>query len=81
MTVFREKGDRVADLSAAGFGDYIAERIRAEHISISARWLERLRGFLTVEANDVFPTADLDVKRSPHSRLRSYETRSAMGVV
>ena len=49
----------MADLTAAGFGEVIAQRIRDEHISISARWLERLRGLLAVEANDVFPTDHL----------------------
>ena len=47
------------DLTAAGFGDQIAERISAEHVPISVRWLERLRGLLTVEANEVFPTEQL----------------------
>jgi len=46
----------LADLSAADFADLIAERIRAEHVSISARWLDRLRAFLSLDANDVFPT-------------------------
>ena len=49
----------MSDLTAAGFGDQIAERISAEHASISVRWLERLRGLLTVEANEVFPTEQL----------------------
>jgi signal transduction histidine kinase len=47
------------DLTAADFGDVIAERIRAEHRSISGRWLERLRGLLPVDVNEVFPTEDL----------------------
>jgi len=47
------------DFTAAGFGDLIAERIQAEHIELSARWLERLKGLLSVEANDVFPTEHL----------------------
>lgn len=49
----------MSDLTAAGFGDQIADRISAEHVPISARWLERLRGLLTVEANEVFPTEQL----------------------
>jgi signal transduction histidine kinase len=49
----------LSDLTAAGFGDLMAERISAEHLSISARWLERLRDLLTVEANEVFPTEHL----------------------
>jgi signal transduction histidine kinase len=49
----------LADLTATDFGDLIAERIHAEHVSISVRWLERLRALLPVEANDVFPTNQL----------------------
>ena len=49
----------MSDLTAAAFGNQIAERISAEHVSISVRWLERLRGLLTVEANEVFPTEQL----------------------
>jgi signal transduction histidine kinase len=49
----------LADLTAANFGDLIAERIRAEHVAISARWLERLKGMLSVETNEVFPTDQL----------------------
>jgi signal transduction histidine kinase len=46
-------------MTAAGFGDLIAERIRTEHVAISARWLDRLRDLLPVDANDVFPTEHL----------------------
>jgi len=49
----------VADPTAASFGGVIAARIRAEHIAISARWLERLRDLLTVEPNEVFPSEHL----------------------
>jgi signal transduction histidine kinase len=49
----------VSDLTATAFGDQIADRISAEHVAISVRWLERLRGLLTVEANEVFPTEQL----------------------
>ena len=49
----------MSDLTAAGFGDLIAERISAEHLTISIRWLERLRGLLSVEANEVFPSEKL----------------------
>ena len=49
----------MADITAADFADLIAERIRAEHITLSARWLERLRGMVSVEANEVFPTEHL----------------------
>lgn len=46
----------MADLAAADFNALIAARIKAEHVAISARWLDRLRGLLSVDANDVFPT-------------------------
>ena len=49
----------MSDLTAADFGDLIAGRIRAEHLSISARWLERLRELLPVDVNEVFPTEEL----------------------
>jgi len=49
----------VSDLTAARFGDQIAARISAEHINIAVRWLERLRGLLTVETNEVFPSEQL----------------------
>ena len=46
----------MADLTAADFADMIAERLSAEHVSLSGRWLERLLGLLSVDAKDVFPT-------------------------
>jgi len=49
----------MADSAATSFGDLIAARIRAEHVPISARWLERLRDLLTVEPNEVFPSKHL----------------------
>jgi signal transduction histidine kinase len=49
----------LADLTATDFGELIAERIHAEHVSISVRWLERLRALLSVGANEVFPTDQL----------------------
>lgn len=49
----------MADLTAADFADLIAQRITAEHVSISVRWLERLRDLLAADANDVFPTDHL----------------------
>ena len=41
------------------FGDIIAERIRAEHQVLAARWFERLVDLLPVDARDVFPTESL----------------------
>jgi signal transduction histidine kinase len=49
----------LADRTAADFSNLIASRIAAEHVSISARWLERLRTVLTVDANEIFPTEHL----------------------
>jgi len=49
----------LADLTATDFGDLIAERIHAEHVSISSRWLDRLRDHLSVEENAIFPTDQL----------------------
>ena len=49
----------MADLTATDFGDLIAERIHHEHVSISVRWLERLRTLLSVEENEIFPTDQL----------------------
>ena len=41
------------------FGDRIAERMRAEHQVLAARWFERLVELLPVDARDVFPTESL----------------------
>ena len=49
----------MADLTSADFHAFIAERIEAEHVAISARWLERLCDLLIVGPNEVFPTEDL----------------------
>ena len=49
----------MADLTAADFAHAIAERISKEHVSLSARWLERLMGLLSVEPGEVFPTKEL----------------------
>ena len=44
---------------AADFGNLIAERIRAEHVSISSRWLEPLHQLLPVEITEIFPSEEL----------------------
>ncbi len=49
----------MTDYVATDFGDVLAERIRAAHQVIAARWLERLRALLPVEANEVFPGPEL----------------------
>ena len=41
------------------FGDLIADRMRAEHRELAARWFARLLDLLPVEARDVFPTESL----------------------
>ena len=41
------------------FHDGLADRLRAEHASLAARWFERLRALLPVDARDVFPTESL----------------------
>jgi signal transduction histidine kinase len=41
------------------FGDLIADRMRAEHRALAARWFDRLLDLLPVEARDVFPTESL----------------------
>jgi signal transduction histidine kinase len=46
-------------LVAHGFGNFIAERMTAEHRMLASRWLDRLNAVLPVEPNDVFPTHDL----------------------
>src|SRR5438874_13426253 len=42
-----------------GFAEAIAERIRAEHTVLAARWFQRLRELLPVEATEVFPSESL----------------------
>jgi signal transduction histidine kinase len=42
-----------------GFADVLAERMRAEHTALAARWFEHLRGLLPVDAGEVFPSASL----------------------
>lgn len=41
------------------FGDVIAERLRAEHRALAARWFERLLDILPVNAREIFPTESL----------------------
>jgi signal transduction histidine kinase len=49
----------VTDYVATDFGDLLAERIRAAHELIAARWLERLSALLPVDANEVFSGQEL----------------------
>jgi len=41
------------------FGNLIADRIRAEHQALAARWFEQLLDLLPVEAREIFPTDSL----------------------
>lgn len=47
------------ELKVADFGGVIADRIRAEHVTLAARWLDRLRALIPVEASAVFPSEAL----------------------
>lgn len=49
----------MTELTASGFKDLIAERIRAAHLEIATRWLDRLRALLPVDTNDIFPADQL----------------------
>jgi signal transduction histidine kinase len=44
---------------APGFRETLAERIRAEHQTLAARWLARLRQLLPLDAGEIFPGSDL----------------------
>jgi signal transduction histidine kinase len=46
-------------MTSTDFGDLIADRMRAEHRALAARWFERLLDLLPVDARDVFPTETL----------------------
>ena len=46
-------------LTAQDYPAMIAARMTAERLSLSAKWLGRLRELLTVAANDVFPSEQL----------------------
>jgi signal transduction histidine kinase len=41
------------------FADAIARRLRGEHKALAARWFDRLRDVLPVDARDIFPTDSL----------------------
>src|SRR4051794_37555867 len=49
----------MTSLTAEDYQALIAARIAAERLTLSARWLSRLRELLTVSANDVFPSEQL----------------------
>jgi signal transduction histidine kinase len=46
-------------MAITGFADFLADRMYAEHAVLAARWFERLREVLPVDATEVFPTESL----------------------
>jgi signal transduction histidine kinase len=42
-----------------GFGDIIADRMRAEHTVLAAKWFDKLAAILPVDATEVFPSSSL----------------------
>jgi signal transduction histidine kinase len=46
-------------LTAQEYPALIAARIAAQRLSLASQWLSRLRGLLTVSANEVFPSEEL----------------------
>lgn len=49
----------MGESTAADFGGLIAARLRAENVTLSTRWLERLRALLPVPASEIFPSENL----------------------
>jgi signal transduction histidine kinase len=49
----------MTSVTAEDYAAVIAHRIAAERLTLSARWLARLRELLTVAANEVFPSEQL----------------------
>ena len=49
----------MTSMTAEGYSTVISQRIAAERLTLSARWLARLRELLTVTANEVFPSEQL----------------------
>jgi signal transduction histidine kinase len=47
------------DAAARQFRSFVADRLRAEHVTLAARWLERLKDVLRLPASEVFPTDSL----------------------
>lgn len=47
------------EFTAADYRSLVAQRLRAEHITLAARWLERLKELIPVSAMQVFPTDTL----------------------
>jgi signal transduction histidine kinase len=56
---FRPSEESMQEFTAADYRSLIAQRIRAEHVSLAARWLERLQDLIPVSAMEVFPTNTL----------------------
>jgi len=49
----------MTSFTAEGYASVIADRIAAERLTLSAKWLARLREVLTVTPNEVFPSEQL----------------------
>ena len=47
------------DAAARQVRAFVAARLRAEHVTLAARWLERLKDVLELPASEVFPTDSL----------------------
>jgi signal transduction histidine kinase len=49
----------VTTTAADNYATVVSQRVHAERLVLAGRWLEQLRGLLTVDANEVFPTDQL----------------------
>jgi signal transduction histidine kinase len=49
----------VTTTAAENYATVLSQRVGAARLVLAGRWLERLKGLLTVEANDVFPSDEL----------------------
>ena len=45
--------------AAENYATVLSQRVGAERLVLAGRWLERLKGLLTVDANEVFPSDEL----------------------
>src|SRR5262245_9316103 len=57
--IVREVSSATHFMISTHFVGVIAERMRAEHRALAARWFERLLHLLPVDARDIFPTESL----------------------
>ena len=49
----------VTTTAAENYATVLSQRVGAERLVLAGRWLERLKGLLTVDANEVFPSDEL----------------------